>query len=219
MYPEQPYLCCDNCASQCECGMPHLDNLTKYPVATYKDIQPTLKEREVSQQQMKVVRESLIKYHKSIVMQLVGSIANGNVKTLTNLQFMLGFSQHQITQVLDNVHRIFSIADVYKFVEIWDKRHAQKILLILNNVFADINDDCDSEIAVNNADNFEFDDDLPDEWHEFLPDDELYDMILDNLSLSQLESSVLEENASDSDNDDVMPPAVLATVENMALDH
>ena len=220
MYPEQPYLCCDNCASQCECGMPHPDNLTKYPVATYKDIQPTLKEREVSQQQMKVVRENLIKYHQSIVMQLVGSTANGNVKTLTNLQFMLGFSQHQITQVLDNVHRIFSIADVYKFVEIkWDKRHAQKMLLILNNVFVDINDHCDSEIAVNNADNFEFDDDLLDEWHEFLQDDELYDMILDNLSLSQLESSVLEENASDSDNDDVMPPAVLATVENMALDH
>ena len=95
----------------------------------------------------------------------------------------------------------------------------RKCFLFLNNVFADINDHCDSEIAVNNADNFEFDDDLLDEWHEFLQDDELYDMILDNLSLSQLESSVLEENASDSDNDDVMPPAVLATVENMALDH
>ena len=169
--------------------MPHPDNLTEYPVATYKDIQPKLKEREVSQQQMKVVRENLIKYHKSIV--------------------MLGFSQHQITQVLDNVHRIFSIADVYKFVEIWDKRHAQKMLLILNNVFADINDHCDSEIAVNNADNFEFDDDLLDEWHEFLQDDELYDMILDNLSLSQLESSVLKENASDSDNDDRMRKSIL----------
>jgi len=52
-----------------------------------------------------------------------------------------------------------------------------------------------------------------------LQDDELYDMILDNLSLSQLESSVLEENASDSDNNDVILPTVLATVENMALDH
>ena len=72
----------------------------------------------------------------------LSQLESGNVKTLTNLQFMLGFSQHQ-----------------------------------------------------------------------------LYVMILDNSSLSQLESSVLEENASDSDNDDVMPPAVWATVENMALDH
>ena len=40
-----------------------------------------------------------------------------------------------------------------------------EILLILNNVFADINVyvECNSEIAVNNDDNFEFDDDLLDE--------------------------------------------------------
>ena len=43
---------------------------------------------------------------------------------------------------------------------------------------------------------------------------------MDNMSLSHLESSALEEeNANDSCNDDVMPPVVLATVENMALDH
>ena len=45
-------------------------------------------------------------------------------------------------------------------------------------------------------------------------------MIVDNMSLSHLESSALEEeNVSDSCNDDVMPPVVLATVENMAVDH
>ena len=192
MYPEQRHMCCDNCAAQCNCGMPHPDNFTKYPVATYKDTWSILKERGVSQEQVKVIRESLLKYHKSTVMQLVGSTANGNVKTLTNLKFMLGFSQHQTTQVLDNVHRIFSLADVYKFVEIWDKRHAQKILLILNNAFADVDVECNSEIAVSNDDNFEFDDDLLDEWCEFLQDDELYDMIFDNLSLSQPESSLLE---------------------------
>ena len=74
----------------------------------------------------------------------------------------------------------------------------------------------DSLVAVNDADNHEFDDELLDEWHEFLQDDELYEMIVDSMSLSHLESSALkEENA----NDDVMLPVVLATVENMALDH
>lgn len=57
-------------------------------------------------------------------------------------------------------------------------------------------------------------------FYEFLQDDELYEMIVDNMPLSRLESSALEEeNASDSCDDDVMPPVVLATVENMALDH
>ena len=221
LYPEQPHLCCDNCATQCKCGMPHSDNITKYPVTAYKDTLPTSKEREVLQQQKKVVEDNLIKYHKSIIMQLVGTTANGNVKTLTNLQFMLGFSQHQISQVLDNLHRIFSTADVYNLVEIWDRRHAQKILLIVSNVFQDINVNSDSLVAVNDTNNYEFDDELLDEWHEFLQDDELYEMIVDNMSLSHLENSALEEeNANDSCNDDdVMPPVVLATVENMALDH
>ena len=134
---------------------------------------------------------------------------------------MLGFSQHQISQVLDNLHRIFSTADVYNLVEIWDRRHAQKILLIVSNVFQDINVNSDSLVAVNDTNNYEFDDELLDEWHEFLQDDELYEMIVDNMSLSYLENSALEEeNANDSCNDDdVMPPVVLATVENMALDH
>ena len=221
MYPEQLHLCCDNCATQCKCGIPCCGNIIKYPVTAYKDTLPTSKERAVSQQQKKIVEENLIKYHKSIVMQLIGTSANGNVKTLTNLQFMLGFSQHQISQVLDNLHRIFSIADIYVFVEIWDQRHAQRILSVVNKVFGDISVDSGSQVAVNNTDNYEFDDDLLDEWNEFLQDDELYEMIVNNLSLSQLQCSALEEeNVNDScSSDDAIPPAVLATVENMILDH
>ena len=45
-------------------------------------------------------------------------------------------------------------------------------------------------------------------------------MIVDNMSLSHLESSALEqENANNACNDDLMPPVMLGTVENMALDH
>ena len=220
LYPEQPHLCCDNCATKCKCGMPHTDNITKYPVTVDEDNLPTSKEREVSPQQKKVVEQNLIKYYKSIVMQLVGTTANGNVKTLTNVQFILGFSQHQISQVLDNLHRIFSVADIYKLVEIWDRRHAQRILLILRNVFQDINVNNELEVAVmyntDNTDNYEFDNELLDEWQEFLQDDDLCEMILDNLSLSQLESSASEE---DNDSDDEMSPAVLVIVENMALDN
>ena len=34
---------------------------------------------------------------------------------------------------------IFSLSDVYKFVETWDKRHAIKILTVINDVFNDGN--------------------------------------------------------------------------------
>ena len=88
-------------------------------------------------------------------MLLVGTTANGNVKTLTNLQFMLGFSHHQISQVLDKLHRIFPTGDVYNLVEIWDRRHAQRILSIVSNIFQDINVSSDSLVAVNDTDNYE----------------------------------------------------------------
>ena len=52
------------------------------------------------------------KYQKSIIIQLVSTTANGNVNILTNLQFMLGFSHHQISQVLDKLYRIFPTADM-----------------------------------------------------------------------------------------------------------
>ena len=105
-------------------------------------------------------------------------------------------------------------------VEIWDRRHAQRNDSIVSNVCQDIIVNSDSLVAVNDTDNYEFDDELLDEWHDFLQDDERYEVIVDNMSLSHLESSALEEvNANDGCNDNVMPPVVLATVENMALDH
>lgn len=214
-YPDEMHNCCDNCAALCECGMPHI---TKYPATgTSRDgTQGHIKkERKVTQQQKELIKEDLIKYHKSIVMQLVGATANGNVKTLTNLQFMLGFSWHQISQVLDNLTKIFTIADIYSFVEIWDKKHAERILSTLSNVFDDINTNIGLPVSEHN-DNYEFDDELLEEWNEILQDDELYEMILDNLSLSQLQMSAVEEGANESFND--VMPAVLATVENMTLD-
>ena len=51
---------------------------------------------------------------------------------------MLGFSEHQITQVLNNLLQIFTMSDVYNAVEIWDKRHAEKILSVINSLFGDI---------------------------------------------------------------------------------
>ena len=42
---------------------------------------------------------------------------------------------------------------------------------------------------------------------------------MDSMSSSHLESSALEEKKANDPCNDVMPPVVLATVENMALDH
>ena len=132
---------------------------------------------------------------------------------------MLGFTDHQITQVLDNLDVIFSLPDVYGFVGIWDMCHAREILKVISNVFNDVATGKQvSEPSPLEENDYDFDDELLDEWNEFLQDDDLFDMILDNLSLCQIEDSLLEQEPVCNSQETELPLAVLATVEAMNLD-
>ena len=181
----------------------------------------TAKGRNVTVEQKKAVEGNLIKYHKSLVMKLVNTVANGNVKTLTNLQFMVGFSKLQISQVLDNLEWIFALSDIFEVVEIWDRRHAQQILSVMNEIFKDIGDAVQqSYLSAEDGDNqYDFDEFL-DKWNELLQDDELFDMIMENLSLSQLQLSLVDEEINGSSDllEDGVPTAVLQTIESMVMD-
>jgi len=219
MQPEKAHLCCDNCSIGCKCGMTDCGTYAKY--AAYQIEQASLhpaREREVPPDKKKIIEESLTKYHKSLVRQLVNTSANGDVKTLTNLHFMLGFTDHQISQVAENLGMLFTLSDVYQFIEIWDKRHAVKILSVINDVFRDVKEDNQSHClsSDDNDDNYVFDDELLDEWDEILQDDELFDMIVDNLSLSQLHSSMFEEEHFSSESIEAgVPSAALEIIEAM----
>jgi len=79
--------------------------------------------RNVSADRKKLVENALNQYHKELVLKLLNTTAKGEVKTLTNLHFMLGFSECQISQVLENVASIFTLSDIYKSVEVWDEHH------------------------------------------------------------------------------------------------
>ena len=100
---------------------------------------------------------------------LVNTTANGDVKTLTNLHFMLGFTDHQISQVAENLKMLFTVSDVYQFVEIWDKWHAVKILSVINDVFQDVQEDNQSHCLSSDDkdDDYVFDEELLDEWKKF----------------------------------------------------
>ena len=219
---EVPHLCCDNCAVDCECDLPDCGTFARYPVSQ-AEVKNTAsgKKRKVDTEQRKTVEGCLTQYYKSIVINLLNTTAHGDVRTLTNLQFMLGFSKHQITQVLDNLDRIFIFSDVYKFVEIWDTRHALEILTIISKVFNDVGTGMQSSDPTPLEEKgYDLDEELLDEWNEFLQDDDLFDMILDNLSLSQLEDSLLEQEPVCNNSQEIeVPSAVLATVEAMNLDH
>ena len=167
------------------------------------------RKRDIQPLQREHVKKYLIKYHKSLLVEFVGMAANANLKTLTNIQFMLGFGDLQISQVLHNLEHIFEMSDVYRTVEIWHKRHAQEIIQVIGETFHDTNVNSYDAYAVDDDDdddnNVVFSEDLLDEWSDILLDDELFEMVMDNISLSQMDtSSFLANQPNDSCDVDIV---------------
>lgn len=50
---------------------------------------------------------------------------------------MLGFSNQQIAQVLENCDKIFTLDDVISNIEIWHIQHGCKIMESISSVFGD----------------------------------------------------------------------------------
>lgn len=131
---------------------------------------------------------------------------------------MLGFGNLQISQVLHNLQHIFEMSDVYRTVEIWHKRHAQEIIWIIGETFHDTNVNSNDAYDDDDDNNVVFSEDLLDEWSDILLDDELFEMVMDNISLSQMDtSSFLANQPNDScdvdiaDDDNDLPTALAGT--------
>lgn len=208
--PLLKHLCCDNCANNCDCGLPECKTSLQYPVSVdAKSSSSSSRKRDIQPLQREHVKKCLIKYHKSLLVDFVGMAANANLKTLTNIQFMLGFGDLQISQVLHNLEHIFEMSDVYRTVEIWHKRHAQEIIRVIGETFHDTNVNSNDAYAVDDDDdddnNVVFGEDLLDEWSDILLDDELFEMVMDNISLSQMDtSSFLANQPNDSCDVDIV---------------
>ena len=215
------HLCCDNCAAKCECGSPDCGKLTVYPLnAVIKkepDNQSNSRLRGITSEQMAAVHEELMTYHKLLISNLVSTAAKTDIKTLTGITLLLGFSELQIQQVLDNLHKLFSPSDICKFVEVWDMKHCNKILSIIKNIFKDIEDHPDTN--GNSSTEMDGMDDivLIDDWENLLDDSELFDMAIENISVSLLEESFTEQNAylSSASLNTSLPAEVLETIKRI----
>ena len=118
---------------------------------------------------------------------------------------------------MENLGLLFSLSDIYNYVEMWDKQHALKILSIMGDAIGDVNEENQScYLLSDDNDDTIFDDELLDEESEILQDEELFDMIVDNLSLSQLQSSLFDEaHASDGSFEVVVSSAVVEAIETI----
>ena len=181
---------------KCECGSPDCGKLTVYNKKR-TDNQSNSRLRGITNEQVAAVHEELTTYHKLLISNLISTAAGTDIKTLTNVTLLLGFSELQIQQVLDNLHKLFSSSDICKFVEIWDMKHCNKILSIIQKIFKDTEDHPDPN-GNSSTEIYDAMDDimLIDDWETLLDDDELFDMAIENISVSLLEESFREQNAN-----------------------
>ena len=84
--------------------------------------------RSVSSQQKSYLKGKLIAFKKSLLVELLQQSSKGQLPVSSVPELLIGFSDNQISQVMDNSDKIHSITDVKTFVEIWKEKHANAIL-------------------------------------------------------------------------------------------
>ena len=211
--PSDPaHLCCDNCSVSCKCGLDDCKPLC-YPLpAVDQPCDAPHQERNVSCEEKKKLKTRLVTYHKQLLTNLTKRDASGKLKYFTHPKFLLGFSELQIQQVLDHCAILFSVADICRFVEIWDLQHAFKVHAILQEIFGDLEE---TEIGSDDEMSDEEEEFFGSDWNDLALDNEIANMVLDNLSFSQLEDSMEE---SDEEPQGDIPFSALNAMVNLSFD-
>lgn len=190
---------------------------TLFIISDKENLDSSLQEkRKVKDSEKKQLKDLLTKYHKSLVMELLRKSAFGHVTSLTNLSSLLGFSELQIEQVVINCETLFCLEDVLRSIEIWDMRHAKKILDVLSDVFGDINSSVLNMLhntGVESDDECD-DDELLGEWAALAEDEELLNKLTNSFSFSEMDSTYQDAAQKSLDCSDVSPVA-LASLKNV----
>jgi superfamily II DNA helicase RecQ len=113
--PTPQHLCCDNCASECTCGASECGQLIKFPYSDQEETVTPVRTRTVSDKQQKEILSLLESYHKLALKDLIQKSGFIGLST-SSIKFLLGFSELQISQVLENCDKLFSLDDV---VNMW----------------------------------------------------------------------------------------------------
>lgn len=210
------HLCCDNCSLECKCDREDCIALC-YPMAS-STIEPpsseTQRNRTVSSDQTSLLGCELSKFHKSLLVDLWKRDSSGNLKVFSHPTILLGFSDIQISQVIDNCAKLFTLRDICNFVEIWDLSHAQKIYSVLQKVFGDMVG-TDLTVVSEDFSSDEEDDLLPEDWNSILVDKELAELAIEELS--QIDMNDSEDDSTDNVLRDV-PATALNALMNLSFD-
>ena len=162
------HMCCDICAESCRCQGKNCDMDLHLPTVE-DDIEQS---REISKQQTSELEQRLDDLRKTIVKDSIALKEQNQASIFGCPTKLLEFGTDQVQQVIDNAKHIFSISNVLKYVDIWQKKHAVSILKIFRSIFNDVEEpmsDSDSEEDYLEQSN--------DEWVDLINDQSFMDLM------------------------------------------
>eukprot|EP00794_Sanderia_malayensis_P021152 gene21152-23232_t len=145
--------CCDICLKDCPCGS---CNFPETLLLRKEEPEGDLQCRTVSECEKELLIEQLRTYMRNILPD--------EIKSCTPVSYpniFCEFGHVQLSQVIEHCDKIFTLADVKKYVEIWRNVHANNILLAIHDIFKDFDINSDDLEVI---EDLEFDDDIESDW-------------------------------------------------------
>lgn len=134
--------CCDKCAESCTCRYGRYCDTDVYlPVGDPNKELDTVNivARDVTDEQRERLKSKLWQFHKQNIVKDSSSASHVTYPTA-----FIRFGEHQINEVLEHCHLLFTTEDILKHVQIWHKKYATMVLSIINDVFGDVNQETDN---------------------------------------------------------------------------
>jgi len=163
------HMCCDICAESCQCQGGHCNMDLHLPIVV-EEVEEYC--RSISNEKMSELREKLDALKKTLVKDSIAIKEHNNAAIIGCPTKLLEFGTEQIQQVIDNAEHIFSISDVLKHVDIWQRNHAVSVLKIFESTFNDV----EGQMSDSDSDEDYFEDGNH-EWVEMVNDQSFMDLI------------------------------------------
>ena len=184
--------CCDICAMKCLCSCSEkcIKSLQlSFNVPKSSDSCPQ-KTRNVTTQQKKILEDKLLSYKE----QYRKSIGQ-KVKPISCPGIFVEFTDFQVHQVLKYCQSLFTLDDVLDQIEIWRAIHAKNILVMLSEVFSDIESDKDDRHVTFEACDSD-DNEVQHDWLE-VRDDSHFSVELDSGYLQDVDTAMEDLDRSE----------------------
>ena len=118
------HICCDICAESCTCQGGHCNMDLHLPILVEDEEEHS---RTICNEKLLELKEKLHALKKTLIRDSI-AIKEHNASIIGCPTKLLEFGAVQIQQVIDNAEHIFSIPDVLKHVDIWQRKHAVSVL-------------------------------------------------------------------------------------------